>query len=91
MVLTIGQGHQLVAQLCRPALCRMQRPLLILTFVVFGAGIEVFLAVAQHGIDEPGQLVGGGGDGLPTNLRCNAVTAGADYPVSRLCTGRARA
>ena len=28
---------------------------------------------------------------LWTNLRCNAVTAGADYPVSRLCTGRARA
>ena len=28
---------------------------------------------------------------LPTNLRCHAVTAGADSPVSRLCTGRARA
>ena len=29
--------------------------------------------------------------GLPTNLRCHAVTAGADSPVSRLCTGRIRA
>ena len=28
---------------------------------------------------------------LWTNLRCNAVTAGADSPVSRLCTGRSRA
>ena len=28
---------------------------------------------------------------LPTNLRCHAVTAGADSSVSRLCTGRARA
>ena len=28
---------------------------------------------------------------LPTNLRCHAVTAGADSPVSRLCTGRIRA
>ena len=29
--------------------------------------------------------------GLPTKLRCHAVTAGADSPVSRLCTARARA
>ena len=26
--------------------------------------------------------------GLPTKLRCHAVTAGADSPVSRLCTAR---
>ena len=63
-MLTIGHGHQLVAQLRRPALGRAQRPLLILSLVVFRAGIHVFLAVAQHGIDEPSQLVGGGGDGL---------------------------
>ena len=43
LVLTIGHGHQLVAQLCRPALCRTQRPLLILSLVVFRAGIHVFL------------------------------------------------
>ena len=41
-----------------------QRPLLILAFVVLRTGIHVVLAMAQHGIDEPGQLVGGGGDGL---------------------------
>ena len=29
--------------------------------------------------------------GLPTNFNCHAVTAGADSPVSRLCTGRIRA
>ena len=29
--------------------------------------------------------------GLPTKLRCHAVTAGADSPVSCLCTGRIRA
>ena len=28
---------------------------------------------------------------LPTNLRCHAVTAEVDSPVSRLCTGRIRA
>ena len=27
----------------------------------------------------------------PTNFNCHAVTAGADSPVSRLCTGRIRA
>ena len=60
----IGHGHQLIAQLSRPALGRTQGPLLILPLVVFSAGIHVLPAVAQHGIDESGQLVGGGGDGL---------------------------
>ena len=64
MVLGIGHGHQLVAQLRRPTLGRAQRPLLILTLVVFRTSIHVLLAVAQHGVDEPGQLVGRGGDGL---------------------------
>ena len=32
-----------------------------------------------------------GARGFPTNLRCHAMTAGADSPVSRLCTGRIRA
>ena len=63
-MLTIGHGHQLVAQLCRPALCRTQRPLLILSLVVFRAGIRVLVAVAQHGIDDASQLVGRGSDGL---------------------------
>ena len=62
--LGIGYRHQLVAQLSRPALGRAQRSVLILTFVVFGASIHVLLAVPQHGIDEPGQLMCRGGDGL---------------------------
>ena len=62
--LVIGKRHQLVAQLGRPALGRAQCALLILTFVVFRASIHVLLVVAQHGIDEPRQLVSGGGDGL---------------------------
>ena len=41
MVGNIGHGHQLVAQLCSPPFRSAQRPLLILTFVVFGAGIHV--------------------------------------------------
>ena len=64
MVLSIGHGHQLVAELGRPPFCRAQRPLLILALVVLGAGINVILAVPQHGIDDAGQLVGRGGDGL---------------------------
>ena len=60
MFRSIGHGHQPVAQLSRPALCCTQGSLLILALVVFSAGIHVFLAVAQHGIDEPGQLVNGG-------------------------------
>ena len=46
MFLSIGKRHQLVAQLGRPALGRAQRPVLVLTFVVFGASIHVLLAVA---------------------------------------------
>ena len=57
MVGSIGHGHQLVSQLGRPPFCRAQRPLLILTFIVFGAGIHVILAVPQHGIDDAGQLL----------------------------------
>ena len=64
MVLTIGQGHQLVAQLGGPALCRTQCPLLILTFVVFGASVHVLLAVSEHGVDDAGQLVRCRRDGL---------------------------
>ena len=41
----------------RAALGRMQRPLRMLTSVVLRTGIHVFLAVAQHGIDEPSQQV----------------------------------
>ena len=59
-----GHWHQLIAQLRRPTLCRAQRPLLISTFVVFGPGVHVLLAVAQHGIDDASQLVGRGSDGL---------------------------
>ena len=56
MVLSIGHGHQLVAELGRPPFSRAQRTVLILALVVFDASIHVVLAVAQHGIDEPGQL-----------------------------------
>ena len=48
MVLSIGQGHQLVAELGRPPFSRTQRTVLILALVVFGASIHVFLAVAQR-------------------------------------------
>ena len=64
MFRSIGHGHQLLAQFGRPAFGRKQRPLLILSLVVFSAGIRVLPAVAQHGIDEPGQLVGRGRNGL---------------------------
>lgn len=47
-----GAGHQLVAQLCCPSLGGAYRTLLIQGFVVFGAGIHVLPAVAQHGISE---------------------------------------
>ena len=67
MFRSIGHGHQPVAQLSRPTLCCTQGSLLI---VVFSAGIHVFLAVAQHRIDEPGQLVGRGGDGLGRSHLC---------------------
>ena len=102
MVLTIGHGHQLVAQLGRPALGRAQRPLLISTFVVFRANIHVPLSVAQHGIDDAGQLVGGGGDGLgrsrwaffrrrkaPRALseRCSALAARRNAAAARLALG----
>ena len=60
----IGHWHQIVPQLRRPTLGRAQRPVLILLLVVLRAGIHVFLPVAQHGVDEPGQLVRRGGDGL---------------------------
>ena len=62
--LVIGHGYQPVAQLGRPTLRRAQCPLLVLCLVVFSAGIHVFLAVPQHGIDKSGQLVGRGRDGL---------------------------
>ena len=45
LVLTIGYGHQLVAQLRSSPLGRAQRSLLILTFVVFRDGIHVLLPV----------------------------------------------
>ena len=64
MFQSTGHWNQLVVQLGRTTLCRAQRTLLILTFVVFGAGIHVVLAVPQHGIDDASQLVGCGGDGL---------------------------
>ena len=60
----VGYWYQLVAQLGRPTLGGAQRPLLILSLVVFRTSIHVLLAIAQHGVDEPGQLVGGGGNGL---------------------------
>ena len=103
MFRSIGHGHQPVAQLSRPTLCRTQGSLLILALVVFRAGIHVFLAVAQHGIDEPGQLVGGGGDGLgraprwaffrrrkaPRALseRCSALAARRKVAAARLALG----
>ena len=55
---------QLVALLGCSLFYSAQRPLLILTLVVFGASIYVVLAVAQHGVDEHRQLVRRGGDGL---------------------------
>ena len=50
-MLTIGHGHQLIAELRGPPFGSAQRPLLVLMFVVFGTGVHVLLAVAQHGID----------------------------------------
>ena len=64
MLQSIGHWHQLVAQLCGPSLSGAYRPLLVLTFVVLRSGAHVPLRLAQHGVDEPGQLVGSGGDGL---------------------------
>ena len=72
-----------------------QRPLLILAFVVFSAGIHVVLAMAQHGIDEPGQLVGGGGDGLGRTqlglLPAQEGTQGAVGAVQRVGAARRNA
>ena len=42
----------------------MQGPLLILLLIVFRAGVHVLLAVAEHGVNHPGQLVCRGRDGL---------------------------
>ena len=61
---------KLVAQLGRPTLGGAQRPLLILSLVVFRTSIHVLLAIAQHGVDEPGQLVGRGGNGLGRTHLC---------------------
>ena len=44
--------------------CGAQCPVPVLTHLVFGSSIYVLLAVAQHGVVDPGQLVGPGGDGL---------------------------
>ena len=82
MVLSIGHWHQLVAQLCRPALCRPQCPLRILALVVFGTSIHLLLAVPQHGIDQPGQLMRCGGDGLGrTQVRFLPAQEGAQGTV----------
>ena len=56
----IGHGHQLRGSVLGGA----QRPLLMLGFAALGARIPVIVAVAQHGVDELGRLVGRGGDGL---------------------------
>ena len=58
------EGHQLVAQLGGSTLGGAQCPLLILTFVVFGASVHVLLAVSEHGVDDAGQLVRCRRDGL---------------------------
>ena len=58
LALTIGHRHQLVAQLRRSLPCGPQRPFPVLTLVVLGSGIHIALAVAQHGVNDSGQLVG---------------------------------
>ncbi len=70
MARSIGHRHQLVAQLMRLPFRSAQRPLLILTLIVFGAGIHVVLPEAQHGVDQSGQLVSRGGDGLGCSQVC---------------------
>ena len=62
--LGIGYGDQLVAQLGGTPLGDAERPLTILAFVVLCVGIHVRLPVPQHGVNDAGQLVGRGGDGL---------------------------
>ena len=47
----------MISQWRRSLLRGPQRPLAILTLVVLGSGIHVSLAVAQHGVDDSGQLV----------------------------------
>ena len=54
----------------------------------FGYDSRIY-KVVEIGPNSRGQITTG--TGLPTNLTCHAVTAGADSPVSRLCTGRIRA
>ena len=90
-LLRLGHRHQLVAELGRSAFGRMQCPLLILTFVVFSAGIHVLLAVTQHGIDESRQLVRRGGDGLGrTHLRFLPAQEGAQGLSERCSPWAAR-
>ena len=100
--LGIGYGHQLVAQLGGTPLGGAERPLTILAFVVLCAGIHVRLAVAQHGVNDAGQLVSRGSDGLrrsqlaffrrrkaPRALseRCSALAARRNAAAARLALG----
>ena len=72
-VLSVYDRHQPVAQLRRSPLRGAQRSLTMLTLIVLSSSIHVSLTRAQHGIDDPGQLVRRGRDGrgsLPSATSC---------------------
>ena len=86
--LGIGLGHQLVAQLGGTSLGGAERPLTILAFVVSRASVRVRLAVPQHGVNDAGQLVDRGRDGLRYSqlglLPAQKGTQGADGAMQRV-------
>lgn len=57
-------GDELHAQFVGAQSELAQHPFAVSLFVVGLALVGVFLALSQHCVDQPRELVGGGGDGL---------------------------
>lgn len=88
MVLSIVEGHQPVAQLCCPSLGGAYRTLLITGFVVFGAGINVLLAVAVMALGAPKwALLRCGKAPKALSERCRALAARRRAEAARLALG----